>query len=84
MTHEEIMEDMHATASNYADPEEHESITTVSGMHALFKAKFYALPKYEKSGAKARSNCKKCFGRGYRVPQGGGRLCGCVCLRKTK
>ena len=84
MKYSELLEDMHATARHYADAEEHEDITTVSGMHALFKAKFYALPKYEKSGAKAKGNCKYCFGRGYTVPQGGGRLCGCKCLRKTK
>ena len=82
MTHEETMEDLHNTASNYADLKEYENITNIVDMHKLFRLKFYELPKYK--DAKAKGNCNRCYGRGYKVPSGGGRLHGCTCLRDKK
>jgi hypothetical protein len=82
MAYEDMVDNMKATASHYADPEEYEQLNNVSKLHRLLSTKFYALPKYEK--AKAKGNCRKCFGRGYLVKAGGGRLVGCTCLRIKK
>jgi len=82
MKYEDVMAGLKLTASHYADPEEYEHLTNVNEMHALFRIKFYAMQKYK--DAKSTSKCNKCYGRGYTVPFGGGRLRGCTCLREKK
>jgi hypothetical protein len=82
MNYEDMIDEYKRTASHYADLEEYENLTSVGQLHALFGIKFYGLQKYKDT--KAKSSCKKCFGRGYIVKQGGGRLRGCICLREKK